>query len=353
MVHDRCRCRCVGDASCIISSHSHGLCDQSLDVAPRLAFITFVPSCCRSIGVGPKSRRKIFRGNYIVLGPTGSGKTNLINHMVHYDTSSHRGSGPSTDSQTLNCTFHESGVMKLHGKEVEFRFLDSIGFDAADVDNQHLFVEVTQRITEMGDSNVNAVIVIQKMDRFRTNFKNDMDMMIKMFKLFRIKQRHILLVITHSAFYSDKVQDAYREELFRKVKAHVYLKNIIHVNFLRHEELRDEFQPYFKNLSNKEFDKLSLKLLSFTDPFQPKEYLKKHVNLEKVIDNDLNGVPVLVQFYTFIRKSSSYISNLIVKPILSYVGLLDIYNELIVPCVTLTLFILSCFKNIRGKQKVA
>ena len=239
--------------------------------------------------IGPTFREHTYQGTFVVLGATGVGKTTLINFMTKGNTKDMKGHGAGVESKTRECEAKESGRMKVGSRDVEFKFLDSVGFDAADVDNTELFCSIIEHIVRMGDPRIHAIILVHKMDRFRSNFWVDLGSILKMFGLFDIKKENILLTITHSSIYSDDVQETYRKELHDKLKEHVLLENIFHVNFVKTEEVRPQLAPYFKNLAQKEFNKLSKKLVQFNEPFNPQGYFYKKMDLRSNIQKDMGG----------------------------------------------------------------
>mmetsp|Transcript_28365 Transcript_28365/g.45639 ORF Transcript_28365/g.45639 Transcript_28365/m.45639 type:complete len:292 (-) Transcript_28365:116-991(-) len=240
--------------------------------------------------VGPREREHIYKGTHVVLGATGVGKTTLINFMTKQDSREMKGHGAGVDSKTRECMIVESGRMTINDERVELKFLDSVGFDAADVNSEELFCAIVEQIVRMGDPRIHSVILVLKMERFRSNFWADLGKVLKMFGLFDIKKENILLVITHSSLCTDEVQETYRKELHDKLKDHVLLDNIMHINFIKAEEVRPQLRSYYRDLVQSEFQKLAQKLVQFKRPFNPQRYFYKKMNLKQNIKKDMSGL---------------------------------------------------------------
>eukprot|EP00298_Acanthocystis_sp_HF-20_P011513 c19433_g1_i1.p1 GENE.c19433_g1_i1~~c19433_g1_i1.p1 ORF type:complete len:289 (+),score=34.95 c19433_g1_i1:26-892(+) len=254
-------------------------------------FLTIGIYLCFKVHNNPT--KTFFRGTYIVLGSTGSGKSTLINYMTQTDTSDMLDSsfGSSVNSVTKGFNVVESKRTTINDVEAEFRFMDSIGFDAHDIDNDRLFRNITKQILLMGDPRINAVVLVHKMERFRSKFAHDLDNILRMFKLFDIKKEHILVVITHSALYSDDVREKYTKDLSKKLYEYVRETNIMHVNFVKYSEIDPAFIKHFEDSMPREFDKLAKKLMKYTNPFNPQNYVMDRIKLDEQIQKDLDNDP--------------------------------------------------------------
>ncbi len=231
---------------------------------------------------------ELMHGTFVVLGAAGSGKTTLINYITQKEGPC----GSHPDTYTDRSTQYDSGLLTIDDIQLKLRFLDTIGFDAHDVKSDELFVQLSEAIIVMGDPRVNAVILVHKMERFRSHFWGDLEKILKMFQLFQIKPEHVLVVITHSALYSDDVKMEYQHQLFEKLKErhnNVLETNIMHVNFIKATEIHPEFLPYFNRTAPIEFEKIVRKLMMFNSPFNPNTYILDRMRLKETIKQDLDG----------------------------------------------------------------
>ncbi len=228
---------------------------------------------------------ELMHGTFVVLGAAGSGKTTLINYI----TQKQGPCGSHPDTYTNRSTQYDSGLLTIDGAQLKLRFLDTIGFDAHDVKSDELFVQLSEAIIVMGDPRVNAVILVHKMERFRSHFWRDLEKILKMFQLFQIQTEHILVVITHSTLYNDDVKLEYQHQLFEKLSDKVLESNIIHVNFIKAAEIHPEFLPFFNRTAPIEFEKIVRKLMTFNSPFNPNMYILDRMRLTEKIKEDLDG----------------------------------------------------------------
>jgi len=225
------------------------------------------------------------------LGATGSGKTTFINFMTNSDTEDmiEDSFGSNMDSVTRqnDDMLYESGTIKYENKRFEFKFLDSVGFDAHDMKDENLFTDITKKIILMGDSRVNGIILIHKMDRCRSNFDQDIKKILLMFELFGLRKDQILIIVTHVTLHNKKTREKYIIQLNQKLKDVIIPDNIITVEFFKHSELNEEFLKYHEGIFQEEFNKVVARLIKFNNTFNPNKYLLENIDLEKKISIDL------------------------------------------------------------------
>ena len=226
--------------------------------------------------------------SFIVLGAAGAGKSTFINALTHTDSADVDGKTvcPSAGSCTLNVHLRESGRIRtpsLEG-EIKLKFLDTIGLDANDTaTSDDLFTDlVRQAGTQM--NNVNGIIVIHKMERFRAGFARELESMFRLFQIFDLTPSHVMLLITHSAIYTDEIQNNYAKDLIKHLGSPLLtLKNTHHVNFVTFAHIRPEFTPYFEALWEKDFNRILRVFYQASQSFSPLEvFFKDSLVMEKV-----------------------------------------------------------------------
>ena len=63
--------------------------------------------------------------------------------------------------------------------------------------------------------------------------------MRRLFELMEVTPEHVLVIVTHTALYTDEVQGAYSDALHRQLGGEVVSReNIVHANFAQWAELR-------------------------------------------------------------------------------------------------------------------
>ena len=68
--------------------------------------------------------------------------------------------------------------------------------------------------------------------------------MRRLFELMEVTPEHVLVVVTHTALFTDKVQGAYSDALHGQLGGEVVSReNIVHANFAQGTELRQAREP--------------------------------------------------------------------------------------------------------------
>jgi GTPase SAR1 family protein len=232
-------------------------------------------------------RSKTSTKTFLVLGPTGSGKTTFINHICKEEFKDMKGMSSGTKSCTTleSAEIVTSDEIEFEGEKTTYRFMDSVGFDAADVEADDIFIKMSKDLVESGSSSVNGLILVHKMERMRGGVAAEMGKVKKMFDMFDIHPEQIMLVITNSLLYGKKVQKRYSEEI-KKYFTDSY--NVAHFNFLDSSELSKQFKPIYQEHASREVEKAWRVLKKFDKQFNPMTYVAKKIGLEGELRKDLS-----------------------------------------------------------------
>eukprot|EP00466_Bigelowiella_natans_P001029 jgi/Bigna1/88466/estExt_fgenesh1_pg.C_320093 len=223
--------------------------------------------------------------NFIVVGPTGVGKTTFVQYMTKGNTKEMKGHGAGTTSKTKEEKTTKSQQFSLDKNPEKFVFsmTDTRGFGAHDMNEERIFESLNKEIVNMGAMRVNCIIIIHKMERFLQSTKESLKKLLNLFKRFDVDPRiHTLLVITHSGIYTDKVKRDYKQDLCNKLTDFVSEDNVIHANFVKAEELHKEFRAVYHNVMRCDVGHVRKKLIGFRDPFDPGIYLNRVMNRENL-----------------------------------------------------------------------
>ena len=187
----------------------------------------------------------------------------------------------STDSVTLSARDdkngkeenialkHVSGVIKRNGTSVKLGLRDTVGFGANDLKSEDILKKTVLEVADDFEK-IRGCILLHKCERYRTGGADDVNAMKHAMKTLGLNfNKHLLLVITHSAHLSKKHQDQYSAEIRAKVSNQISPDRVLHVNFANLAELNEDFRQIFRKHIKSEFEKLLDKLMEFEDPVAP------------------------------------------------------------------------------------
>lgn len=200
---------------------------------------------------------------FVLFGPTGAGKTTLINFMAAKDLDDVQqlrggqgGMGP--DSMTKEIAVVHTPKFWLEDQQCSFTLLDTPGYGAKD---QHKWVKgslmastVKQLLRDT--SKINGVVLVLKMERFRSDMESALKDYISFFQHFDLDKTAVLVVITHSLPYNDQIKNEYRVAIAKLFEQHVIASNVIHVNVCLPGELMPEFQSLYEAATGQQLSSL-------------------------------------------------------------------------------------------------
>jgi hypothetical protein len=215
-------------------------------------------------------------GNFVVLGTTGSGKTTFIRFMTNQnmrDVGKHGDFKMSTDSVTVlgkggkkgqrEAMKVESPFFKRDGVNVKLCFRDTVGFGAKDMESKDILKETVAEVA--GDfERIRGCILVHKCERYRTGGAEDVEEMKRAMKTLNLDfNKHLLLVITHSAHLTKEKQEEYSAQIRTKISGQIPLERVIHVNFVNLGEVNEDFREIYRKMAPHEFEKVVAKLMEF------------------------------------------------------------------------------------------
>jgi GTPase Era involved in 16S rRNA processing len=230
-----------------------------------------------------------YNGSFIVLGVTGSGKTTMINYITAKDQRDIEGDdmGVSVMSKTTKIAIKES-EFTTKGQKYNLRFIDTIGFDAVDMDPRVLIQDLMKEVIIHNVQSMNGVILLIKMERNRYHIMQQIDKVLLFFNKFKALKEHVLVVITHSAMYTQDLQEDYSMQIYEAFQKYCNPENICHINLAKTVEMKEPFKSIFEELIDPEVDKLLNKLKDMRSSFTPMSYIAEKINLNDMVKQDLN-----------------------------------------------------------------
>ena len=175
---------------------------------------------------------------------------------------------------------HESALIKRNGCSVKLGLRDTVGFGAKDQESKDILKQTVLEVVQDCEK-IRGCILVHKCERYRTGGAQDVqDMKDAMKKLGLDFNKHLLLVITHSAHLSKEHQDKYSAEISQKISGQIPKDKVIHVNFANLAEMNEDFAAIYRKNIQAEFEKLLDKLMEFNTEIPPaskewKEYFEK------------------------------------------------------------------------------
>jgi len=241
--------------------------------------------------------------NFIVVGPTGVGKSTFVQYMTKNKTKEMKGHGAgtmskTTEEKTIPSTVFYSNDEQNGLTEIAFTFTDTRGFGAHDMNEESIFESLKTEILKNSALQVNCIIIVHKMERFQKSTKKSLHKLLNLFKQFDVDANvHTLLVITHSGIYSEKVREEYKHDLCNQLQDFVSKDNVIHANFVKSDELDPQFRTVYQNIMRKDKQRLREKLIRYRVPFDPGIFLAKVLQKET-----LEQKVKKTALYKFLRK---------------------------------------------------
>jgi len=233
--------------------------------------------------------------SFVVFGPTGSGKTTLINYMTAAcieDVNQMKGGEAKvcTDSTTKHISKVSSGKMPKPGLGTgycTFTFFDTPGHGAKDevdwMQGSLMASTVKQLLAETGM--LNGVILVLKMERFRSDLEDALKEYITMFKKFELDKAAFLVVVTHSLPFTDEIRKAYSKNIATLFRDHTLANNVIHVNVAMLPEMSVDFQKAYRSTIPRELTSFREHLLkNFAKDYNIRHWFDKERGLDKSID---------------------------------------------------------------------
>lgn len=234
--------------------------------------------------------------SFVVFGPTGSGKSTLINYMTatgmeYVDQMKGGEAKVGTDSTTKKISKVGSGKMRKPGSNsgfFSFNFYDTPGHGAKDqrdwAEGSLMANTVKQLLSETG--RLNGVILVLKMERFRSDLERALKDYITLFERFELDKSAFLVVVTHSLPYTDELKDVYRQNIAETFADHTLAKNVIHVNVAMLQEISKEFQDIYRKKIPLELASFRTHLLeNFEKEHNIRHWFDKERGLERKVDH--------------------------------------------------------------------
>lgn len=231
--------------------------------------------------------------SFVVFGPTGSGKTTLINYMTAGNmgnVNAMRGGQAqvSVDSATKRvCNVKSQKFAKGNG-HYTLQFFDTPGHGAKDqkdwLQGGSLMADtVKQLMSETG--RLNGVMLVLKMERFRSDLEEALKEYIKMFALLELEKAAFLVVITHSLPFTEDIKTAYAQNIAELFQQQVLPSNVIHVNVAMLPEMVESFQQIYQAAVPGELRRFKDHLLgNFEKEYNIRHWFDKERGLNASID---------------------------------------------------------------------
>ena len=150
----------------------------------------------------------------------------------------------------------ESGLIQYKGCNVKLKLRDTVGFGAKDMESADILKETVLEVAAFFEK-IRGCILVHKCERYRTGGAKDVGEMKKAMKTLGLDfNKHLLVVITHSAHLSDEKQQEYSSQIRLKIDKGIPKERVIHVNFANLEELNEDFRAIYMKTVPCEYEKL-------------------------------------------------------------------------------------------------
>jgi len=230
---------------------------------------------------------------FVLFGPTGSGKTTLVNWLTAPDKDyidKQRGGHASAaaSSVTTKVSIVESGVFTECGEKYQLSFADTPGFGANDekrfTEKGGLMAQTLKQLVDESNDHINGILLVLKMERFRQDLKKSLEEYIRMFDELKLSKKSVMIFITHSLQFTDKIQTKFSDQIFDIFNTQTVKENIRHVNFCMPADFRKDFRKLYQQHATKELSSVRNLLLKFKEPQSLRKWMNEKNGVYATID---------------------------------------------------------------------
>ena len=175
----------------------------------------------------------------------------------------------SKKDESKEAQMHRSGIVKYLDMNVNLGLRDTVGFGAEDMKSRDILKQTVLEVASDFEK-VRGCIFVHKCERYRSGGADDVREMKKAMKTLGLDfNKHLLLVITHTAHLNDTVRDEYSEKIRKKISASIPQDKVVHVNFANLGEMNDDYRDLYKKAIKTEYTKMLDKLLTMMHEVSP------------------------------------------------------------------------------------